>query len=151
MEDIIKDLFRINGREYEWADISILFGGIPISGFREIKYKKAAEKEAMYAKGRDAHSIQRGNNAVTGSLIFTQSQLYALDAVVAKGDLLDVQIDIVVSYGAELNSAGGAGKAAINTRVIKGVEFTEYEEGMSQGDKFMEISMPFLALDILKV
>ncbi len=150
MEDIVKDLFRINGREYEWADISILFGGIPISGFREIKYKKAAEKEVMYAKGRDAHSIQRGNNAVTGNLTFTQSQLYALDAAVAKGDLLDVQVDIVVSYGAEINSALGAGKAVINTRVIKGVEFTEFEEGMSQGDKFMEIPMPFLALNILK-
>lgn len=147
---LITDLFKINGREYEWADISILVGGIPITGFREIKYKKASEKEVMHAKGRNGHSIQRGNNSVTGSLIFTQSTFSALDAAIVGGDLLDVQVDIVVSYGAELNSVGSVGKAAITTKVIKGVEFTEYEEGMSQGDKFMEIAMPFLALDIIK-
>lgn len=148
--ELITDIFKINGREYEWADISILFGGVPIAGFREIKYKKAAEKQVMFAKGRNGHSIQRGNNTVTGSLTFTQSTFSALDAAIVGGDLLDVQIDIVVSYGAELNSVGGVGKTAITTKVIKGVEFTEYEEGMSQGDAFMEIAMPFVALDIIK-
>jgi len=147
----ISDLFKINGREYEWADISIIVGGVPISGFREIRYKKESEKEPLYAKGRDAHSIQRGNNAVTGTLTFTQSQLYALDAAVAGGDLLDIQVDIVVSYGAETNSIGAIGKSAVNTRVITGVEFTEYEEGMAQGDSFMEVAMPFLGLGIKKV
>jgi len=137
---------QINGREYEWADISMVIGGVPIAGFREVKYKRQREKEAMFAKGRKAHSIQAGNESVTGSIKFTQSQLEALEAATG-GNVLTAKVDIVVSYGAELNATSVA-SAAISTDIITGVEFTEYEKGMSQGDKFMEIDMPFLALDI---
>jgi len=141
-----KDIFLINGREYEWADISIIVGGVPISGFRVINYKKAREKEAMFAKGRKAHSIQAGNESVTGNITFTQSTFEALELATG-GNILEAKVDIIVSYGAELNAASVA-STAISTDVIKGAEFTEYEKGMSQGDKFMEIAMPFLALDI---
>lgn len=145
----MNNIFQINGREYEWADISIIVGGVPIIGFRAINYKRSREKEAMYAKGRKAHSIQSGNEAVTGSITFTQSQLEALELATG-GNVLEAKVDIVVSYGAELNAASVA-SAVTSTDVIVGAEFTEYEKGMSQGDKFMEIPMPFLALDIKNV
>lgn len=141
--------YQINGREYEWADISVVAGGVPIAGFRAVSYKREREKEAMFAKGRKAHSIQAGNESVTGSITFTQSQLEALE-VATGGNLLTAKLDIVVSYGAELN-ASSAASAVISTDIIVGAEFTEYEKGMSQGDKFMEIEMPFLALDIKNV
>lgn len=141
--------YQINGREYEWADISVVAGGVPIAGFRAVSYKREREKEAMFAKGRKAHSIQAGNESVTGSITFTQSQLEALE-VATGGNLLTTKLDIVVSYGAELN-ASSAASAVISTDIIVGAEFTEYEKGMSQGDKFMEIEMPFLALDIKNV
>lgn len=142
----MKDVYQINGREYEWADISLIVGGAPIVGFRAVSYKREREKEAMFAKGRKAHSIQSGNESVTGSITFTQSQLEALE-VATGGNVLTAKVDIVVSYGAELNATSVA-STAISTDVITGAEFTEYEKGMSQGDKFMEIPMPFLALDI---
>lgn len=138
--------FLINGREYEWADISVIIGGVSIVGFRAISYKREREKEAMYAKGRRAHSIQSGNESVTGSITFTQSQLEALEAATG-GNVLTAKVDIVVSYGGELSTENVI-STAIATDVIVGAEFTEYEKGMSQGDKFMEIAMPFLALDI---
>ena len=141
------DIYQINGREYEWADISLIVGGVSIAGFRAISYKREREKEAMFAKGRKAHSIQSGNEQVTGSITFTQSQLEALE-VATGGNILTAKVDIVVSYGAELQ---GAVSSVISTDVIKGAEFTEYEKGMSQGDRFMEIAMPFLALDIKNV
>jgi hypothetical protein len=140
---------QINGREYEWADISAYIGAIPISGFKAVSYKREREKEAMFAKGRKAHSIQSGNETITGSITFTQSQLEALE-LVAGGNLLAAKIDIVVSYGAELDAAS-AGAAAITTDVIVGAEFTSYEKGMGQSDKSMEIAMPFIALDIKNV
>lgn len=140
------NVFQINGREYEYADISIIIGGVPIVGFREVKYKREREKEAMFAKGRKAHSIQSGNDIITGSIKFTQSQMEALELATG-GNILDAKVDIVVSYGAELNATSVA-SAVISTDVIVGAEFTEYEKGMAQGDKFMEIDMPFLALDI---
>ncbi|MDR2147723.1 MAG: hypothetical protein LBE91_14815 [Tannerella sp.] len=138
--------YQINGREYEWADISLIVGGVPIIGFRAVSYKRAREKEAMFAKGRKAHSIQSGNETVEGSLTFTQSQLEALEAATG-GNLLTAKVDVVVSYGAELNAESVA-SSAISTDIIIGVDFTEYEKGMQQNDKFMEIELPFLALDI---
>lgn len=140
------NMYQINGREYEWADISLIVGGVTISGFRKISYKKTREKEAMYAKGRKAHSIQSGNEAATGTIDFTQSQYEALE-LATDGDVLSAKLDIVVAYGAELNSTS-SGSTAISTDYIEGAEFTEWEKGMSQGDKFMNISVPFLALDI---
>jgi len=142
------DKFLINGREYEWADISIVFGGVVIVGFREIKYKKEREKDYLFAKGRNAQSIQAGNEKVSGSIKFTQSQFEALELATG-GNMLEAKVDIIVSYGAEMNAASLA-SAAITTKKIIGAEFTEYEEGMSQGDKFMEINMPFLALDLIR-
>lgn len=141
-----KDVYQINGREYEWADISLVVGGVPLSGFRKVSYKRAREKEPLFAKGRKAHSIQSGNETVTGSITFTQSTLEALELETG-GNILEAKVDVIISYGAELNAESVA-STAISTDVIKGVEFTEYEKGMSQGDKFMEIAMPFLALDI---
>lgn len=138
--------YKINGREYEWADISMVVGGVEVVGFREIKYKREIEKEALYAKGRKAISIQAGNEKVSGSVKFTQSQLEALE-LAAGGNILTAKVDIIVSYGAEL-SAMGIVSAITTTDVIIGAEFTEYEKGMAQGDKFMEISLPFIALDI---
>lgn len=143
------NVYQINGREYEWADISLIVGGVPIAGFRAVSYKREREKEAMFAKGRKAHSIQSGNETITGSITFTQSQLEALELATG-GNVLTAKVDIVVSYGAELN-ASSASSTVISTDIIIGAEFTEYEKGMSQGDKFMEIPMPFLALDIKNV
>ena len=40
-----------NSREYEWADISVVMGGRPITGIRGIKYNIKKEKELLYAKG----------------------------------------------------------------------------------------------------
>lgn len=141
--------YQINGREYEWADISLIVGGVSIVGFRAVSYKREREKEAMFGKGRKAHSIQSGNESVTGSITFTQSQLEALELATG-GNILTAKVDIVVSYGAEMNAVSVA-SAAISTDIIVGAEFTEYEKGMSQGDKFMEVPMPFLALDIKNV
>lgn len=144
-----KNIYMINGREYEWADISLNVGGVPIVGFREVRYKEAMEKEVMYAKGRDGHSIQRGNRSVDGSLKFTQSQIEALE-LAGGGSLLNLKVDIIVSYGAELNAKSVA-SAVTSTEIIKNCEFTEVEKGMAQGDKFMEIDLPFIGLKILKV
>lgn len=136
------DLFLINGREYEWADIALNVGGIDIKGFRNVNYKESQEKEAYYGKGNKPRSIQRGNKNYTGSLTFSQSEIIALKAAAGSLSLLDIKVDIIVAYVPE-NSA------KIRVVTILGAEFTDIEEKMAQGDKFMEIELPFVALDII--
>ena len=112
-----------------------------MTGFRAISYTKSQEKEALYAKGNLPHSIQHGNKSYEGSVTLLQSELEALE-LAAGGDALDASFDIVVSYGNPLKGD------TIQIDLIKGAELTEVPKGMSQGDKFAEIELPFIALEV---
>lgn len=131
-----------NSKEYEWSDITAIIAGRAATGIRSVKYTKKQEKEALYAKGNKPHSIQRGNKSYEGTIALLQSEVEALSAA-AGGDILDIQFNVVVSYG---NPAKGD---VIHTDLLKGVEITEVPKGMSQGDKFAEIELPFISLDII--
>ena len=132
----------INTREYEWSDIRLILGGVEITGVRGIKYTPKQEKEALFAKGNKAHSVQHGNFSVEGSMSITQSELLALDAA-GNGSLLNIRsITAVVMYG---DPSKGIPPVS---ETIKGISFTEAPRELKQGDKFMESEVPFIALDI---
>lgn len=130
-----------NSRQYEWADLSLVLGGRDITGIRGVKYTEKAEKEALFAKGRYAHSIQTGNIAVEGEITMLQSEYEALVAA-GNGSVLGLSLDGIFAYG---NPA--AGDALITDRVV-GISFTEAPKELKQGDKFMEITLPFVALSV---
>lgn len=130
-----------NSKEYEWASITVVMGGRNVTGIRGVKYNTKQEKEVLYAKGNKAHAIQRGNKSCEGSITLLQSELDALTRA-AGGDLLDANLNLIVAYG---NPSQGE---PISTDIIKGVEFTDVPKGMSQGDKFSEHELPFIALDV---
>lgn len=133
-----------NTREYEWADINVVLAGRTVTGFRAVKYSSKQEKEALYAKGNKPHGIQRGNKAYEGSISLTQSEYEALTQA-SGGDILDISIDLVVSYG---NPTKGD---VIVTDLLQGAEFTEDNTEWKQGDKFLEKELPFIFLDKKKV
>lgn len=131
-----------DSREYEWADIAVVMAGRDVTGIRGVSYKSSQEKEALYAKGNKPHGIQRGNKSYDGSIRILQSELDALNEA-AGGDVLDVNFNIVVSYG---NPSKGD---VIKTDLLQGVEITETPKAMNQNDKFMEIELPLLMLNIV--
>nr|DAI49800.1 MAG TPA: putative XkdM-like protein [Caudoviricetes sp.] len=133
-----------NTREYEWSDINVVLAGRTVTGFRAVKYSSKQEKEALYAKGNKPHGIQRGNKAYEGSISLTQSEYEALSQA-SGGDILDISIDLVVSYG---NPTKGD---VIVTDLLQGAEFTEDNTEWKQGDKFLEKELPFIFLDKKKV
>lgn len=134
---------NFNSREYEWADVSVIIAGRDVTGIRAVQYSSSQEKEAMYAKGNKPHGIQRGNKAYSGSVTLTQSELEALEEA-AGGDLLDARLNIVVMYG---NPSKGD---TIKADLLRGVEFTEVPKGMNQNDKFMEVELPIIMMDVKK-
>lgn len=130
----------VNTREYEWADITVVLAGRPVTGLRGVKYSSKQEKELLFAKGNKPYSVQRGNKSYEGEVTLLQSEYEALKAACG-GDILDASMDMVVSYG---NPSNGD---AITTDMLIGVEFTEDPTEWKQGDKFEEKSMPFICLD----
>ncbi len=134
----------MNTREYEWADITVVLAGRPITGLRGVKYSSKQEKEALFAKGNKPHGIQHGNIEYSGEITLTQSEYEALRIAArntASGDILSLSFDMVVAYG---NPSRGD---AMVTDVLIGAEFTEDNTEWKQGDKFQEKTLPFICLD----
>lgn len=134
-----------NSKQYAWSNVEVVLFGRPLTAIRGVKYKAAQEKEVLYGAGDKPLSIQAGNKTYEGELTLLQSELEAIQQAAGKGcDVTDIPaFDIIVTYKMQ-----GAG--ALIRDVVKFAEFTEVEKSMSQGDKFMEITLPFIALDIQK-
>lgn len=130
-------------REYEWADVTVVMAGQDVTGIRGVSYTSSQEKEALYAKGNKPHGIQRGNKSYEGSIRILQSEYDALNAA-AGGDALDVNFDIIVAYG---NPSKGD---VIKTDLLSGVEITSKPKSLNQNDKFMEIELSILMLDVIE-
>jgi len=128
-----------NSRQYEWADISLILGGNDITGIRGIKYSEKFDREPLHAKGRYPHSIQTGNATFEGEITLLQSEY---DALVAAGGntIMSLSLDCEVSYGNPPDEN-------VTDRII-GLRFTEAGKESKQGDKFMEITLPFIALRV---
>lgn len=131
-----------NSKQYQFSDIKVILLGRELEGFRGVKYKVSTDKEVLFGRGKKGLSIQSGNETIEGELMLLQSEVEALRAAVKAVNplykLTDVSFDIVVTYG----------DSTAVTDIIQGAEFTEYEKGMEQADKFMEVTLPFLALDV---
>lgn len=132
-----------NSREYQWSDVRLTVGGRPITRARSVRYKRSKEKELLYGTGDEPVSIQSGNVAYDGELGLLRSEYETL-AAAGGGSVLDIQTDMVVSYG---NPAKGD---VMVTDKLLGCQFTEEENSMSQGDKNEEITLPFIFLRKLK-
>lgn len=131
-----------NSREYEWADITVIVGGVDRIGIRSFKYAEKREKEAIYAKGRKPHSIQSGNDAFDCELGFLQSELNQMEDASTTGSILDIAVDIEFSYGTPPN--------AIRTDRMEGFQFTEAAKELKQGDKFMDFKAGGIGLNLVK-
>lgn len=134
--------FLINGREYEWADVTVIGAGRDIVGLLGIEYTEKQEKEVLYGKGNKPTGIQKGNKSYEGTLKIRQSELEGLEDLSPSHSVLDLQINLSVSYGDESKGE------PMRTDVLYNVQFTEQKKGANQGDKKMDIDLPFICTDI---
>lgn len=137
----------INGRQYEWADISLILGGRTVVGCRKINYKESQDKELLYGKGNRPLSIQKGNIKYDGNVTLLQSEVETLKELARathgpSGSILDLNLNAVVCYGDP--SKGDV----MLTDLLYNIQFTEVDKGMGQGDKNMEVSLPFIFTDL---
>ena len=136
----------INGRQYEFADLSLVMGGRDVCGLRGIKYSEKQEKEVLYGKGNKPLSVQKGNFSYEGEISLTQSELETLKllarTITGRSSIMGLNLNAVVCY---CNPAKG--DVMVTDRIF-GIQFTEDAKEMKQGDKFMEVTLPFICTDI---
>jgi hypothetical protein len=129
-----------NSRQYGWQDITLVLGGRDVTGIRAIKYTEKVEREAIYGKGKNPHSIQTGNASYDGEISVLQSEYEAL-VLAGNGSIMGLSLNAIVSYGSIESGS------IITDRII-GIHFTEAAKEMKQGDKFMEMKLPFICIDV---
>lgn len=126
-----------SSKQYAWSDISVSIGGKVLQGITAIEYTQKREKELIYGRGDDPHSIGRGKNSYEGKVSIWQSELEAMVQSTASKNVLSLSFDLIISYVPE---DGGP----IVTDILQNVEFTEVKKSMKQGDKNMVIEMPII-------
>lgn len=131
----------INGREYEWGDCTLILGNRDVVRYRGVKYTKKVEREAIYAKGSLPVAIQSGNESFEGEFIMLQSEYQKL-VKAGNGSIFGLMLDALHHYGNP-----SRGDAMITDR-IESLRFTEAAKEIKQGDKFQEITVPWIALNI---
>lgn len=135
-----------DSRQYAWRDLELWMLGKRVSGARDVKYTVSHEKEAVYGAGNEPQGIGHGNKSYEGTITLLQSEIESLTATaIANGgnDLTDLTgMNLVVRYAPQ--------NGAQTVDVLQYVEFTEFEKGMAQNDKYAEIDVPFVALRIKK-
>ena len=134
-----------DSKEKEFADISVSTLGAQLSGLRGLTYKKSQEKEIIYAAGNKPKAIQSGNIKYEGTLTILKSDFDLLNlAARAAGyeDIIAVPPSLIHITCVYQPQEGGV----LQTDTLVSCAFTEFEEGMKQGDKFKEIALSFIFL-----
>ena len=125
----------INGNVYTWADITVLIGGVPITGITGVKYADEQEVENVYGAGRYPVGRAKGKITCTASLKLLIDEVRALSSKSVTGRLQDLGVfDVQVSY---LPEASGK----IVHDVIHDCQFSKTEVDWSAGDKSKEVDL----------
>ncbi len=139
-----------NSKEYEYADIKVKLLDMQCTGLRGLIYKFKKAKEPVYGQGNQPRAIQSGNKEYDGTLSLLKSDYDILDLAAQTAgydDITDVPGSLI--FITCVYQKPGNPKLSADTLI--GVEFTDVEDGMKQGDKFKEISLPFLYLRKKKI
>lgn len=136
-----------NSRECEFADIKVSILGKECTGLRGITYDYEQEKEYVYGQGNKPRSIQRGNVKPGGTLMLLKSDVDDLNTAARAAGYKNIVhvpgklVNVTVVYQKDDGDP-------IKTDILLNVEFTKISDGQKQGDKFKEVELPFLFLDI---
>lgn len=118
----------INGRQYDWEDISVNLPSGEAIGITEIKYEDGQEIEARYGKGAKARGYGRKNYSATCTFVLDRDEWERLKGSIATKDIYSHEpFPITVAYA---NDDMGA-----ITDTLKNCKITKFSGGgASQGD-----------------
>jgi hypothetical protein len=139
--------FNSKTAQFAWKNIIAIIGGRPVAGISDIEYTTQKELEEVYGAGDSPQFIGEGNKSYRGTIEMLQNDYEALVEAAKSGggdDVTDLEISIVVSYipkGIE-----NLPKTIIDRLV--GVKFSSDGKKMTQGNKFLKMSLPFICLGI---
>ncbi len=134
-----------DSKDCEWADMTVMFAGSPLTKVRGVKYKAAKEKQLLHSAGDEPISIQSGNRTYEGEIKVLKGAIDDMNraAITAGGDdILDMQFDIVITYKPK-------GTRPLQTDTLVGVEVKDFQKGWDQGAKNMDVTLPIVFMKLI--
>lgn len=139
---------NITSEECAWSRFEIKILGRVIKGLRGFGFKKEVEKEHLYGAGNDAIDIQTGNKKNSGSIKVLGFEADAMNKAARDAgydDITDVPHEaIIITCSFRKRNTD-----PIKTYVATGVAFTESGVDLEQNAKNREITLPYMAMDVI--
>ena len=128
-----------DSEQFGWPDLSVQIGGRVVAGLRGIRYAEKQEMEYIYGAGNKPLAIAEGNITYEGEVKLLQSELEQLIKLAPGGRLQRLTSQITITYNKD---------QVLVTDILTGVRFNEVDKSFDQNGKQMEISLPFMCLDL---
>ncbi len=89
----------INGKSYEYADVTCIILGIPIIGITSIEYGEESKTENIYATGRFPVSRGLGTVEPSAKITLLMEEVMNIVSVAPNGRLYEIpEFDIIVAF-----------------------------------------------------
>jgi hypothetical protein len=124
----------INGRAYDYSQITFIIEGVPVSGISKISYKEEQPVEGNKGAGEYDVSVGLGGISCSGSIEISMNDVEALrDVAPTRGSLLSLPFsDIICVFG---------NPQKVQTHTLKNTKFKNDGVDSSTGDT--DIKMTF--------
>lgn len=117
----------INGRAYDWSQITATIAGVPVAGITSINYAETRTIEENFGSGRRPVSRGFGNIESTATIGLYMTELERLQAAAPNRNIMDIpEFDVTISYVAEDGIPAN--------HIIKNCRFKNNGRDVSQGD-----------------
>lgn len=119
----------VNGRNYDWEDITVTLPGGDVVGITEIKYSDGQSIEARYGKGAIPRGYGRGNYEASGSMVLDRDEWERLKSELASGGGIYDHEPFTIVVGYANDNMGNI------TDTLKNCKISKFDGGGgSQGD-----------------
>jgi len=127
----------INGKSYEYADITLMVLGVPIIGITAIDYGDEQEMENNYGAGSNVVSRGYGKVVPTAKITLMMEEVENIMAAVPNGRLQSIpEFDIPVVYLDE--------SLVTRSHTIKNVRFKNNKRVSNQGEQSISVELDLL-------
>lgn len=132
----------INGVAHDWASISLMIAGAPVTGVTKIDYSDEVAMENNYGIGQKPVSRGYGQYSASCKITLLAETVAALEQMAPNGRLQNLgQFPIIVSYLPQ-----GAAMASVHR--ILGCEFKSNSRSAAAGDTKIEIEYELIVTEI---
>ena len=131
----------INGKSYEWNDITVNIMGVPIVGITAIDYSDKQDMMNIYGAGRFPVSRGYGKIETEAKITLLMEEVEGLMAIAPLGRLQDIsEFDIIVAY---VDAA-----LVPHKHKIRNCRFKDNKRTVATGDQSIPVEMELITSHI---